>query len=77
MLPAFYSILHTPHQVHLCAVGSIDEMIADPYAAEPPLPPSVPAEEIDAMVRGPLGWLIDNPGRQHVGSFRPITVGDW
>jgi hypothetical protein len=24
-----------------------------------------------------MGFLTDNPGRQEIGSFNPITEGDW
>jgi hypothetical protein len=28
-------------------------------------------------VRGPLKFLSINPGQQMIGSFHPITEGDW
>lgn len=35
------------------------------------------ATEEDPWVRGPLTWIVDDPGRQSIGSFNPITDGDW
>jgi len=31
----------------------------------------------DPWVRGRLTFVVDDPGRQAVGSFNPITEGDW
>ena len=28
-------------------------------------------------IRGPITFLKDDPGRQEIGSFQPITEGDW
>lgn len=29
------------------------------------------------FVRGPVKWVTINPGAQTIGSFHPITEGDW
>ena len=31
----------------------------------------------DLLRTGRVSWLVDNPGRQQIGSFHPITEGDW
>jgi len=28
-------------------------------------------------VRGKISFIVDDPGRQSVGSFHPITEGSW
>ena len=28
-------------------------------------------------MRGPITWVTVNPGAQTIGSFHPITEGDW
>jgi ankyrin repeat protein len=53
------------------------QVIADPFPNDPPIPEDVPAKELESTVRGPLAWLVDNPGRQQIGSFHPITEEDW
>jgi len=31
----------------------------------------------DPWVRGELTFVVDDPGRQAIGSFNPVTEGDW
>lgn len=31
----------------------------------------------EKFVRGPIQFLKENPGQQMIGSFHPITEGDW
>lgn len=31
----------------------------------------------DCFVSGPLHFIVDDPGRQTIGSFHPITTGEW
>jgi ankyrin repeat protein len=66
-----------PYKVHVCAVGTMEEVIADPFPDDPLIPDDVPPEALEATVRGRLSWLLDNPGRQQIGSFHPITDADW
>lgn len=65
------------YKIHVCAVGSMEEVIADPFPDDPPIPDDAPAESLQGTVRGKLSWLVDNPGRQQIGSFNPITEEDW
>jgi ankyrin repeat protein len=44
---------------------------------EGPLPAHADPELVKHHVRGPVSWIKDNPGRQMIGSFNPITEGDW
>src|ERR1700761_5467026 len=48
---------------------------------DPPFPPpedtSVPPEHRDLYVRGCLTFILDNPGRQRIGSFHPLDKDDW
>lgn len=34
-------------------------------------------QDSSKYVRGPLKWMTVNPGQQSVGSFHPITDGEW
>eukprot|EP00930_Biecheleria_cincta_P036665 TRINITY_DN25130_c0_g2_i1.p1 TRINITY_DN25130_c0_g2~~TRINITY_DN25130_c0_g2_i1.p1 ORF type:complete len:1765 (-),score=415.36 TRINITY_DN25130_c0_g2_i1:94-5325(-) len=67
------------YKVHICAAGLMTEVIQDPFPNDPPIPDDVPKESLEQTVRGPVrkSWLVDNPGRQQIGSFNPITDGDW
>ena len=65
------------YKIHVCAVGTMDEVIADPFPSDPPIPDDLPSETLEMLVRGEVSWLVDNPGRQQIGSFHPITDEDW
>jgi ankyrin repeat protein len=64
-------------------MGAMDDVMRDCCGAcpkEPPKMASLPAcerQDANAFVRGKLSWLVDDPGRQEIGSFHPITSGDW
>jgi len=64
-------------KIHVCAVGTMEEVIADPFPDDPPFPNDVDSEALETAVYGKLTWLKDNPGRQQIGSFHPITDDDW
>jgi len=68
-----------PYHRHPCFFGSMKEVLRDCCGCCPPRPEqSVPEDEDeDVYVSGPLHFMVDRPGRQKVGSFHPITVGDW
>ena len=59
-----------PYRVHVCAVGTMAEVVAEPFPDDPPAPPGTPDAAFDGCVRGPVSgaWLVDNPGRQQIGS---------
>ncbi|KAL5611825.1 hypothetical protein BROUX41_000600 [Berkeleyomyces rouxiae] len=47
-------------------------------------PPAVTADELEVAakedqvyIRGPISFIIDDPGRQQIGSFHPLTAEDW
>lgn len=63
---------------HPCFIGSIEDVIKDccPDCIPPPAD-SADAKENTMYVSGSLTWLKLNPGQQRVGSFNPITEGDW
>lgn len=65
------------YKVHVCAIGTMEEIINDPFPDDPPLPDKISEEDLQSMVVGRLTWLVDNPGRQQIGSFHPITDEDW
>lgn len=56
------------------------EVMQDCCGSCPPAPPTTPDPKTgldDPFVRGPLSWMTLNPGGQSIGSFHPITEGDW
>jgi ankyrin repeat protein len=65
------------YKIHVCAVGTMAEVIANPYPHDPPIPEDTPEELLEGTVSGPLSWLLDNPGRQQIGSFHPVTDDNW
>lgn len=66
-----------PYKLHVCAIGTMAEVIEDPFPNDAPIPDDVSPEALDGAVRGRITWLVDNPGRQRIGSFHPITEEDW
>jgi len=65
------------YKIHVCASGTMSQVIDNPFPNDPAIPESVPSESLSQCVRGRVSWLVDNPGRQQIGSFHPITEGDW
>eukprot|EP01118_Nematostelium_gracile_P012221 TRINITY_DN4433_c0_g2_i4.p1 TRINITY_DN4433_c0_g2~~TRINITY_DN4433_c0_g2_i4.p1 ORF type:complete len:598 (+),score=159.56 TRINITY_DN4433_c0_g2_i4:17-1810(+) len=65
------------YHTHPCFFGTASEVIKDCCGKCPP----VPEDEIDPdspYVSGEMQWLKVNPGAQNrIGSFHPITEGDW
>lgn len=58
------------------------EVLHDCCGSCPPEPSLQPADPVTGMdpnpfVRGPISWVTVNPGQQTIGSFHPITEGDW
>ena len=68
------------YHTHPCFFGTIEEILKDCCGSCPP----VPEKDVDPdspFVSGPLTWVTINPGQQtqvqRIGSFHPITEGDW
>ncbi len=66
---------------HPCFFGTAGEVLEDCCGACP-VPKTV--EEIDIakeenkiFISGPLKFIVDDPGRQEIGSFNPITDEEW
>ena len=51
-----------PYKIHVCATGTMEEVIANPFPNDPPLPKDLPSDELESMVYGEVSWLVDNPG---------------
>jgi Ankyrin repeats (3 copies) len=71
---------HALHR-HPCFFGDMKDVFEDccgccpePRCAEAI---AVQKEEDGRFVRGKIAFMADDPGRQSVGSFHPITDGDW
>jgi ankyrin repeat protein len=66
---------------HPCFFGDMNDIFADccGYCPEPDCAEAIALqkEEDERFVRGEVKFLIDDPGRQSVGSFHPITDSDW
>ncbi len=65
------------YPLHPCFVGTAEQVLQDCHPHDGPLPPHADLELTKHHVRGPVSWIKDNPGRQMIGSFNPITEGDW
>lgn len=73
---------------HPCFFGTMEEVMKD-CCGNCPTPPGGEGEliaprvdpktgfEDSPFVSGPLTWIDIDPGRQSIGSFHPITDGDW
>ncbi|KCV72428.1 hypothetical protein H696_00014 [Fonticula alba] len=64
------------YHTHPCFVGRMSAVLRDCCGFCPPFPADFDVEE-SSFVHGPLRFIADDPGRQSIGSFRPITDGDW
>jgi ankyrin repeat protein len=66
---------------HPCFFGDMKDIFEDccGYCAIPDCPEAIALqkEEEERFVKGEIMFMIDDPGRQSVGSFHPITDGDW
>jgi len=66
---------------HPCFFGDMQDVFNDccGYCPEPESAEAVvlQKEEDERFVRGSITFMVDDPGRQSVGSFHPITDGDW
>ena len=63
--------------LHPCFFGTAEEILEDCSPNDPPIPDDVSEDVLKHYVRGKLKWLEDNPGRQQIGSFNPITEENW
>jgi ankyrin repeat protein len=66
---------------HPCFFGNMSDVFEDccGFCPEPENEEAraVQKDEDGRFVRGPIEFMVDDPGRQSVGSFHPITEGDW
>ena len=65
------------YHTHPCFVGTLEEVLQDMCGECPEVPDSVDKESLECFVHGPVSFIVDDPGRQSIGSFHPITDGDW
>ncbi|RFU35722.1 hypothetical protein B7463_g570, partial [Scytalidium lignicola] len=66
---------------HPCFIGTAEEIIQD-CCGFCPVPKTdeeieIAEEEAKTHVSGKLKFLVDDPGRQEIGSFHPITDDEW
>ncbi|TVY75886.1 Uncharacterized protein LSUE1_G007435 [Lachnellula suecica] len=66
---------------HPCFFGTAEEVMED-CCGYCPVPKTdeeieVAEEESKTYVSGPLKFIMDDPGRQEIGSFNPITDDEW
>ena len=66
---------------HPAFFGRVDDIIEDCCGSCPvPITPEekeVAEKEGEIYISGKVSFLIDNPGRQQIGSFNPLTEDDW
>ncbi|KAI8049744.1 ankyrin repeat-containing domain protein [Syncephalis plumigaleata] len=67
---------------HPCFFGTMQEVMGDCCGHCPDITKLSEDEqptpnEMDAYVQGVIEFIKDDPGRQAIGSFHPITEGDW
>lgn len=68
------------HHTHPCFFGTIKEVLGDCCGCCPPVPPDEQEVHDSIYVAGKAEWIAVNPGQQstaRIGSFHPITEGDW
>eukprot|EP00697_Spironema_sp_BW2_P015776 gnl/Spiro4/6750_TR3486_c0_g1_i1.p1 gnl/Spiro4/6750_TR3486_c0_g1~~gnl/Spiro4/6750_TR3486_c0_g1_i1.p1 ORF type:complete len:1979 (+),score=693.93 gnl/Spiro4/6750_TR3486_c0_g1_i1:115-5937(+) len=61
---------------HPCFFGTIEEILHD-CCGKCPVVKKASEDEDHQYVSGALKWMTVNPGQQSIGSFHPITEGDW
>jgi ankyrin repeat protein len=68
------------YHTHPCFFGTIKEILKDCCGNCPPVP-AADQDSDSSYVSGELTWVTVNPGQQtvvkRIGSFHPITEGDW
>ena len=66
---------------HPAFIGSVEDVMSDCCGSCPvphtPEEKEVAEHESKIFIHGYLGFLQDDPGRQSIGSFNPITDTDW
>jgi hypothetical protein len=67
---------------HPCFFGTMKEVMEDCCGYCPDIeqlePEQRPTEaEAELYIQGPISFIKDDPGRQAIGSFHPITSDDW
>lgn len=66
---------------HPCFFGTAEEVLQDccGYCPAPKTEEEIEVaeEESKTYISGPLKFLMDDPGRQEIGSFNPITDHEW
>ncbi|KAI9164272.1 hypothetical protein H9P43_008101 [Blastocladiella emersonii ATCC 22665] len=61
---------------HPTFFGTMQEVLVDACGECPPAGPE-DAADLEGFVHGPLRFITDDPGRQSIGSFHPITDEEW
>ncbi|KAI8850568.1 hypothetical protein BC829DRAFT_151765 [Chytridium lagenaria] len=67
----------TRHHQHALFYGTMDDVLGDCCTICPPRPAEFEEDEKKLYVSGDLSFIVDDPGRQEIGSFHPITDEDW
>ncbi|KAI9597730.1 ankyrin repeat-containing domain protein [Syncephalis fuscata] len=67
---------------HPCFFGTMEEVMNDCCGYCPDVTKLAEEDkphqnELDIYVQGTISFIKDDPGRQAIGSFHPITDGDW
>lgn len=66
---------------HPAFFGRVEDIIEDCCGSCPTAvtdeEKEVAAKEAEIYISGPVSFMIDDPGRQQIGSFNPLTEQDW
>lgn len=71
------------YRLHPCFFGTMEEVLLDCSPDDPPFPARTEGEDAklrehrDTYVRGKLTFISDDPGRQRIGSFHPLSESGW
>ncbi|KAH9259482.1 hypothetical protein BASA81_002525 [Batrachochytrium salamandrivorans] len=71
------------YRLHPCFFGTMEEVLLDCSPEDPPFPARTEGEDAklrehrDTYVRGKLTFISDDPGRQRIGSFHPLSETGW
>jgi ankyrin repeat protein len=75
------------YRLHPCFFGTMEEVLSDMCPDDPPFPTDFSEEALaknpnlknhrDTHVRGELKFMVDDPGRQRIGSFTPLDEAGW
>ncbi|MBE3043137.1 hypothetical protein IMZ48_11315, partial [Candidatus Bathyarchaeota archaeon] len=83
MLNSEWNQKKRPHYIHRhpAFFGSVEDVRGDCCGSCPkPVTPEeieLAEKEAEVYISGEMKLMVDDPGRQQIGSFNPVTEDDW